>query len=105
MPDGLPKVRKQFSLIIAESAPGSCVMTRGWFTHEVVEFAICKPIDDGQLSNVAATASMSDQPKQEQGLDSIRQEPTRATTPTCPACKSEMTLRKANQGIREGRSL
>ena len=51
MQDGLLKVRKQFSLIIAERAPGSCVMTWGWFTHEVVEFAICKPIDDEQLRN------------------------------------------------------
>lgn len=101
---GVEPVRELYGVIAARRAAGGFVVTSGSFTQEARRFAEGREIeliDGGSLA-----AEIREQVGKARRADATPPPAVRAsaTDPRCPACGSEMVLRRAKTGSLAGRS-
>ena len=96
---GVKVVRELFGVVAAEDATGGIVVTAGTFTREAVEFAervAVELIDGDRLQDM-----MRDLPAQRaDGAD--RGDDKALETTLCPRCGSDLVLRTARRGAKQG---
>lgn len=97
---GVKTVRELLGVVVAERAAGGIVVTSNEFTNEAREFAEGVPIkliDGEKLAHMMGDLLNEAQEISPDDLDD-------STPLRCPACGSELVIRKANRGRHKGRS-
>jgi restriction system protein len=96
---GVSIVREHYGVMAAQGAAGGFVVTSGRFTQEAEAFAEGRNIqliDGPQLQTMIGTA------RAPTPADAPEPVAPKATTPSCPACQSNMVMRTAAKGAKAG---
>ena len=104
---GVQPVRELYGVMAHENAQRCILITSGIYTDEALRFSEGKPmelVDGAQFATMmrdyqAATGGRELRPRATANIATA----TAPTRPTCPACNSQMILRRAKTGANAGR--